>query len=154
MHFLLRISLCSLTSALCAACVPLPHVTTVTPEISGTVSVDGRAVAGMAVYLGRGTAHNPCEEAIAEAKTDTDGLFQFPRRTDFRLLYAPLVAPVSVVPFTLCVLENGVKHVGYSGIARSYDSQPLSLACELTRDAGSRLSSGERRVCREPQRQR
>lgn len=154
MHVVLRISLCSLTSVLCAACVPLPHVTTVTPEISGTVRVDGRAVAGMEVYLGRGAAQTPCLEAIDTVKTDTDGRFQFPRRTEIRLLYAPMVAPVSVVPFTLCVLDNGVKHVGYSGIARSYDSLPLSLACELTRDAGSRLSSGERRVCSEPQRQR
>ncbi|HEY1129722.1 MAG TPA: hypothetical protein VGF12_09995 [Roseateles sp.] len=115
----------------CAACAPFPHFVTVTPDINGTLTSDGQPVAGQEIRLARGPDDSPCSITLDSVRTGPDGGFKLERKTQFQLLYAPLVAPLSVSPFNICSTTPDKPLLLYRGLVPLYNAQPLKLACTL-----------------------
>lgn len=114
-----------------AACAPIPHVVTLTPDITGTLTLDGLPMAGQEMRLARGPDADPCSIAIASTRTGPDGSFKLERQTQFRFLYAPLVAPLSVSPFSVCAMTPDKALLLHSSVVQLYGAQALKLSCTL-----------------------
>lgn len=135
-----------------AGCVPYPHTVTLSPEISGRVELDGKPSDGVGVFLAAGPDNAPCDTAIQSVSTDSAGSFAFARRSQLRFLYAPLVAPVSVSLFTVCLRTERGTLVGYRGVTPSNDAKgSVMLHCDPSRPAQERGFDGLRRerACRD-----
>lgn len=131
MAMMLSRSLVLLMALACAACAPIPHVVTMSPEINGSLMRDGAPVADHEVRVAWGPAASPCDTTIVAARTGQDGKFTLPRQTQFRFLYAPLVAPLSVREFNVCTATTDEKPLLFKGIVRLYGAGPMTLACTL-----------------------
>jgi hypothetical protein len=116
----------------CAACAPLPHVVTLTPDITGTLTRDGVPVAGQDVHLARGPEALPCSATVATARTDAEGRFRLARQTQLRFIYAPLVAPLSISEFQVCITGPGASQLLlHRSAVMLYNAIPLALNCTL-----------------------
>lgn len=115
----------------CAACAPFPHFVTLAPDIHGTLIHDGQPAAGHEIRLARGPDHSPCSITLDAVRTDPDGAFKLERKTQFQLLYAPLVAPLSVSEFNVCATTPDTTLLLFRGIVPLYNARPLKLACTL-----------------------
>ena len=133
-----------------SGCVPFPHSVTLIPELSGTVTESGVPLSNVNVYLSGGQ-NNPCKEPTEIAQTaNHDGSFKFERVSRFNLLYAPLVAPISVSEFTLCISTPTQTFLGFRGVTRSYGtSEALLVSCDTMRPRtlNNRVGVKEERVC-------
>jgi hypothetical protein len=132
-----------------SGCVPLTHSATKSPEIHGTLTIQNAAVANANVFIAIGTKEAPCSTELVNATTSQEGKFYFSRRAEIRVFYSPLVAPVSVVPYTLCATHQGKTLVLNEGIAPVHDTPVVRLRCEFApflRDA--RLQFNARQPCR------
>jgi len=114
-----------------AGCVPFPHTVTLSPPISGTVVAQGQPVEGATVLLGTGAGNRPCEHIIQSVTTQVDGAFLIEGRTELRFLYAPLVAPLSVSGFTVCVSVKGEAVMGHQGFVLQSRSDKVVLRCNI-----------------------
>jgi hypothetical protein len=124
----------TVTALACLAtsgCVPLPHSATKSPEIHGRLTLQEAALANASVFLAFGPKEAPCSSEIISAITDQDGKFYFARRAEIQLFYAPLVAPVSVVPYTLCATHQGKTLVLNEGIASVHNTPIVRIRCEF-----------------------
>ncbi|MFT7772286.1 hypothetical protein [Roseateles sp.] len=115
----------------CAACAPFPHLVTLTPDITGTLTRDGQPVAGQEIQLARGPDADPCSIRLESARTGADGGFKLERKTQLVLIYAPLVAPLSVSPFNVCATTPDKTLLLFRGLVPLYNARPLELACTL-----------------------
>ncbi len=113
-----------------AGCAPIPHVVTLAPAISGTLTRDGQPVPDAEIRLARGPDLQPCSITVATARTDTMGQFQLEPLTQLRLIYAPLVAPLSIAEFKLCATTPDDTLL-YRGTVMLYGAKPLKLHCAL-----------------------
>mgnify|MGYP007022265501 CR=1 FL=1 len=130
MHLRRAITVIS-ASVLCGACVPLPHNVTRTPQLSGKITASGTPVVGASLFVTNSYRANSCGEASSVGKTNADGNFMLAQQNDFHWFYAPLVVPVSVSVFVLCIGDSGAQVLGYRGVTFQNSSQPLSLECDL-----------------------
>lgn len=119
-----------LLSTACAGCAPIPHIVTLAPAISGTLTRDGQPVPDAEIRLARGPDLQPCSVTVATARTDPMGQFQLDRVIQLRLIYAPLVAPLSVSEFKLCAMTPDDRLL-YRGTVMLYGAKPLKLHCAL-----------------------
>ena len=122
-----------------AACAPFPHSITLSPPIEGVVLSSGAARNATHVYLSapRGM---PCTEKSETFQiTDPQGRFQFDSTHELRWIYAPMVAPLSVSFYTLCVAD-GSSAMAYRGLVFPYGKNPpVKLTCDLGRPRKLRL---------------
>lgn len=125
-----------LMSTACAGCAPIPHIVTLAPAISGTLTREGQPVPDAEVRLARGPDLQPCSITVATARTDTMGRFQLDRQIQLRFIYAPLVAPLSVSEFKLCAMAPDTTLL-YQGVVRLYGAEPLKLQCALGEQAAT-----------------
>jgi hypothetical protein len=72
MRFQLLLTLVSLTG-----CVPIPHLYTDPPEVSGILFEHGTPISGATVMFGI-NKNTPCERLTRQTTTDIDGRFSFP----------------------------------------------------------------------------
>lgn len=123
--------LAMLAALACAACAPIPHIVTTAPDIAGTLTSAGAPVAGQEVRVAWGRDDSPCDTTVVATRTTQDGKFELPRQTEFRFLYAPLVAPLSVRAFNVCAATPDKTLLLFRGIVPLYDARPLKLTCTL-----------------------
>jgi hypothetical protein len=117
--------------ASCAACVPFPHYEQLSPDISGSVTRHNKPLPGVIVLLTGGMHSDSCPGAAETVVTDSIGNFHFPSRTQFRWLYRPLVMPIAVSSYTVCLNTDDKTHIGYHGIARMSSSDSITLQCNI-----------------------
>lgn len=123
--------LAMLAALACAACAPIPHVVTTLPDIAGTLTSEGAPVAGHDVRIAWGPDASPCSTTIVATRTNQDGKFELPRQTEFRFLYAPLVAPLSIREFNVCAATPDKTLLLFKGMVQLYEARPLKLTCTL-----------------------
>jgi len=112
-------------------CVPLPHSVTRVPELTGNVSASGTPVAGAELLISNSYRENPCMEAIAIGKTGANGSFRLEQQINQRWTYAPLVGPISVSVYVLCISDSAGSVLGYRGIVFANESRTVRLSCDL-----------------------
>ncbi len=127
--------------AVLSACVPFPHRVVQRPALTGTVSQAGVLLPGVTVSVLRGsdalctagTTQIAPEET--HQSTDATGAFQFAPFGQLKLFYAPLVAPLSVSTFTVCITAASQQWLGYRGLIRIHSDDPASLniTCDIAR---------------------
>ena len=117
-----------------AACAPFPHSITLSPQIEGTVAASGVALEGARVYVST-TPETPCsEESEFLRTTDRQGKFHLEPTRQLRWIYAPMVAPISVSFYTLCLAHGRSPTVAYRGLVAPYrENLPIVLSCDLER---------------------
>lgn len=125
-----------------AGCVPFPHTVALSPEISGVVEDAGKPVEGTSVFLATGPEAAPCDTVIQAVSTAGDGSFVLPPRSQLRLFYAPLVAPVSVSEFTFCVRSERGVQMGYRGVTWQSEAGAIELRCDPSRPLQLRRFDG------------
>jgi hypothetical protein len=135
---------------LLAGCIPLPHTVTRVPELTGGVTHSGAPVNGAALLVPGSYRENPCRDAVEVAKTGADGGFRLDPQTEFRWTYAPLVAPISVSAYVLCISDGDAPVLGYRGLVFGGDSPPVYLTCDLEKPYLLRGGDGyqDQAVCR------
>lgn len=141
MHRWQVVALALLASA-SSGCVPFTHTVILSPEILGTVEIAGTPAEGVGIFLAGGAASRPCDTAAKLSETERDGAFAIPQRDEVRLLYAPLVAPISVSVFTVCLSSDRGLVIGYRGITRQDQSAKVRLRCDLLRPSPYRGPDG------------
>jgi hypothetical protein len=120
-----------LLAVLLSGCVPLPHFITTVPEVKGRLVRAGVPIANAQVSARAGLSQVPCEWEPASARTSADGLFRVSPQTEFRLIYRPLLAPLVVNAWEVCIEYEGTKLLGYRGVNLQSRSDALSLSCDL-----------------------
>jgi len=146
MHCSLALTLAALVSLFCVGCAPFPHQVTRSPEIRGTLHRAGQPMADARVFLAHGPADAPCSREAASARTDAQGQFSFERQTEMRFVYQPLVAPISVLQFSLCADAAAGSLLLHQDVVRVYDTPTLVLHCTF-----GRFAQGPRTLQAEPQ---
>ncbi len=142
-------------AAALTGCVPFPHTVTLSPALSGVVETAGQPLKDVGVFLASGPQDRPCDTVLQAVKTDETGAFTLPRRSQLRILYAPLVAPLTVTEFTVCLSTARGPVVGYRGFAFHSRDNTFALHCDLERLAQrdmQPLSSNAGGICTPPQR--
>ena len=131
-------------------CAPFPHLITIVPELSGIVTESGIPLNNVSVYLSESQS-NPCRETSAPVHpTNSAGSFKLERVSQFRFLYAPMVAPISVSEFALCIATSSQHFLGFRGLTRSYgESEPRFVICDTKRPRvfKNRFGISEESIC-------
>ncbi len=127
-HRILPIAVCLSN----AACVPFPHSATLSPDIRGSLVIQGRAAVDTKVFLASGPTDDPCRVEFYVTFTDKDGRFHVPRRSAMRFFYAPLVAPVSFSEYTLCATLSGRTLAIEKGAVQQQQSPKIYLDCTFS----------------------
>lgn len=117
-----------------SGCFPWPHRGTVVDRISGVLMKDGQAVSGADVLLGGRT----CDHAESIATTATDGRFRYPGQRHWQMFFVPLVEPIAISQWTLCVRIDGETTLGLHGVSRWLDFQEVEIKCDLARPPSER----------------
>jgi len=119
--------------SLICGCAPFPHFVILAPQISGKITNANSPIETATVYFSQ-RFNEPCHEGAVNATlTDRTGAFKIERITQFRMLYVPMVAPVSAAQYTLCVSALGRTYIGYKDLAFLYqDNADLTLSCEIS----------------------
>ena len=94
----------------------------------------GIPLSNVNAYLSGGQ-RDPCKGTSSLMRaTDLAGSFKFERVSQFRFFYAPMVAPLSVSEFALCISTSSQTFLGFRGVTRSYgESVPLFVKCDTKR---------------------
>lgn len=127
----LRFLLLALAAA-ASACVPWPHTVIQQPAMSGRVVAAGVPVAGAQLLSAAGTNDEPCAATVALAATAADGSFRIAERRQWRFVYAPLVAPISIAGLRLCIAAEGPPVFADEFLFQPYgESREQTLVCDL-----------------------
>ena len=74
---------------------------------------------------------SPCFEALPIGATDSEGAFRFGGSRQARLFYAPLVVPVAISVFVVCIRHGEEYVLGYRGFVTQGDTGSVQLICDL-----------------------
>ena len=136
----------------CSGCAPFPHTVTLTPPITGTIARESIPAPKVQVSVHRGWSTPPCQGPSTLALSTSEGQFQFPRQGEMRWFYAPLVVPVAVTPWELCVSEGQNARVAYRSVAGQTREDVVELRCDLAKSQPT-MDSATKGVClAQPQR--
>lgn len=117
---------------LLSGCVPFPHMVTSTPNIEGTITNADAPLANINVYLVPGLKEQCQVDTDSFALTDQNGQFVIEESSRWVLLYVPLVAPMSIAGFTLCVANSDQAIFGHRGFVSLYhDNATVRLKCDI-----------------------
>lgn len=120
-----------LVALLCVACIPFPHRVVLAPEFTGRVSASGAAVSGASVLWTNSHRDNPCSEASQVGKTTGEGTFRIEQRNQLQFFYAPLVVPIRITVYALCINAGGKLVLGYRGATTRGEPASMQLICDL-----------------------
>jgi len=115
-----------------SGCIPLPHMETLAPSVSGTLTEDGIAVSGAMIhYIADANFEgDPCRVSEVTAVTDDQGEFFFKEHRELELLFAPMADRLYL--FTVCAERGGSFELlwqeGDFGTLR----KDLAIQCDLT----------------------
>jgi hypothetical protein len=112
-------------------CAPLSHSVTKVPELRGDLTALGVPVAAAKLLITNSYRDSPCREAVAIGQTGLNGNFRIERKTEQRRTYAPLVAPISVSVYALCITDSDGPVLGYRDIVAPDESRIMNLTCDL-----------------------
>lgn len=132
------------------ACVPLPHFVNTTPRLSGRVSKSGHPLADAVVFFGSGREASTCKADAAAVKTAKDGDFFLARETAFSFFYVPMVEPISVNAWQLCIDYGGQTFLGDQGLNALANKQNIVLLCDIDKPYNALNEAAEvvRQVCK------
>lgn len=130
-----RSVLVPLLGAVLAGCAPWPHFVTVVPEVNGQVVQSGKALSNATILTKAGVSGTPCEASTIVTKTRDDGSFTIASQSQFRLFVVPLVDPLTVNSWELCIEHQGHALIGL----RSWNSQAWTDSIVLSCDVDQRF---------------
>lgn len=115
-----------------SACAPFPHTVALVPRIEGTVTASGRPVQDANLYLSK-SATLPCsDESEAIQTTNSRGKFKIEPINQLRFIYAPMVAPISISTYTLCISRDHQPFTAHKGLVFPYGrNRDVLLSCDL-----------------------
>lgn len=130
-----------LLSTACAGCAPIPHAATTRPAISGSLTSDGTPIVGREIWVSDGTDADPCAQPSVKVTTDHDGKFLLPRRTELRVIYAPLfMSPSKLI--RLCAATAGKPLLIFRLGFIPTTPRAIELACDLERPVSKQTMTG------------
>ena len=119
-------------AALLTGCVPWPHFVTIVPEVNGRVVQSGQPIVNAAIFTKAGSSGNTsCDADALVAKTDGDGNFIVSPRSQFRFFLVPLVEPIEVNEWELCIEHNKTKLVGLRSTSFHRGTNILTIFCDI-----------------------
>jgi hypothetical protein len=130
MHTFIKMALIAACTS-CAACVPFPHYEQISPEISGLVTRDKNPLPSVKILLAQGMNSADCPHAAETVETNSKGIFNIPRRTRFRWFYRPLVMPIAITTYTVCLSIDEKTYLGHQGFVQLTSSSSVALNCDL-----------------------
>jgi hypothetical protein len=119
-------------AALSAGCVPWPHFVTIVPEVNGRVVQSGESIANAGIFTKAGLSKGAtCDAEVLAAKTDEDGNFIISPRSQFRFFLEPLVEPIEVNEWELCIEHYETKLFGLQSISSHRGTDTLAISCDV-----------------------
>jgi hypothetical protein len=119
-------------AALLTGCVPWPHFVTIVPEVNGRVVQSGEPIVDAAIFTKAGSSKGTsCDADTLMTKTDRDGNFIILPRSQFRLFLEPLVEPIEVNEWELCIEHNETKLVGLQSVSFHRGTDALVISCDI-----------------------
>lgn len=85
--------------------MPWTHMANATPQIRGTLSIEGKPLGNVPLRLATGVEGNPCAGKSTETSTNTDGTFAVASIQEFRFLMVMMAH--SFFPWSLCSKREG-----------------------------------------------
>lgn len=136
----------ALLSSTFQACVPWPHMRTITPPQQGILLRNGAPVRGAKVYQSFSYQDKTCKLVERETTTDSAGRFEFPRR---RELFTFIGMGDDSYYSSLCADDRGqIKWLTYSIVVHESPEVPHTFSCELTEAIQDDFPPGTRRDLR------
>lgn len=140
---------------LLSGCVPFPHKVTASPRIQGIITNGDTPLANIKAFLIHGGHDQRCQ-TIKEpfVLTNEEGQFVVEESTRWKFLYAPLVSPLSVSQYTLCIVNSDQVVLGHRGLFSLYNNNEVeTLKCDMSHPQVIKYSDGffGEAVCDNPQ---
>lgn len=114
-------------------CVPLPHFISLSPYVMGKVTQSGKPVANANVFVNLGNTQCKFSPKSITTKTDTQGNFEITEQSAFQLFYAPMVAPLRVNDWELCIEQEHKTSIGITDINFQADETKIRALCDLAK---------------------
>ena len=112
-------------------CVPLPHFISLSPYVTGKVTQSGKPIVNANVFVNLGDSHECKPSSSTMTKTDVQGNFVITEQSVFKFFYVPLVEPLSVNAWELCIEQNHKTSLGVtSGNAQARNTKVI-VFCDL-----------------------
>ena len=118
--------------AIVSGCIPFPHMETLAPSVSGTLTEDGVAVSGAVIHYFAYTNFeaDPCRVSEVTAVTGDQGEFFIKEHRELEILFVPMADRLYL--FTVCAERGGSFELlwqeGDFGTLR----KDLAIRCDLT----------------------
>lgn len=124
-----------LFSLIISACTTQPYVRYKTPNITGTLFIDGSPAKGTAIYLSLDASDTACKKFIKSTHTDESGGFLLPAEK-IHMDYTPLMTHY-LDEWVICADIKGINHEIYSNNRYGIGSVPhnLTLDCRIDSQA-------------------
>lgn len=131
------------TVLLLSGCVPFPHTVEITPKISGKISDSGAVIKNAEIYLSRASPDGCNHKADAIYRSNENGEFSIDRRTETMFFYRPLVTPISVSQFQVCIMANGKTYIGFRDLIFTQEmEQHIQLVCDIKKSKKLKFYDG------------
>ena len=112
-------------------CAPWPHFVTIVPEVKGRVVQSGQPIATAAIFTKAGSSKTPCKASAIVTKSDGDGNFTISPQSQFRIFIEPLVEPIEVNEWELCIEHQGNLLLGLRSFSFHGWTDTLSISCDV-----------------------
>lgn len=112
-----------------SGCVPLPHFVSTSPRLVGKVVQSSKPLQNASIFVNLG--NQSCKASSTVVKTSEDGSFVLNGQSVFRLFYVPMVEPLRVNKWEMCVEHENITVLGIRDINFQSDNQKLVLFCDL-----------------------
>jgi hypothetical protein len=124
-----------------SGCVPLPHFVSTSPQLVGKVVQSSKPLPEASIFVNLG--NQSCAASSASVKTSEDGSFVLNSQSVFRLFYVPMVEPLRVNEWEMCVEHENKTVLGIRDINFQAGNQRLVLLCDLDKPNCYRIANGE-----------
>lgn len=136
----------ALGAALISGCAPWPHLVTTVPAVTGQLTRGGSPVAGALIFAVPGSSRASCNLPQAQRESGAQGSFQLGLVSELRLIYEPLVSPLSVNYWMLCIQEGNTRTLGYLGLNFQARKEHVRLHCDFNQQY-PQAERGVRGIC-------
>jgi hypothetical protein len=128
-------------------CIPLPHFISLSPHVTGKVTQSGKPIVNANVFVNLGSAE--CKTSSSTmTKTDAQGNFVITEQSAFKFFYIPLVEPLSVNDWELCIEQNHKTSLAITSVNAQARNAKVIVFCDLDKphEIFSSLDSGGKKI--------